>query len=365
MKKAILFYGALGRDNKYTVGGGETGNYRTIHLLEKNGINVITLHKPYPVKNFLGYIIYVAKMFLKLFSFYKMLRNSDIKAVHISGFYLHLIYHEYLLVKIAKLLNKKCIYELRGGGVKKAYTEGSSVYRFFFKATVNSPSTILCQGESYIPFLKSLTPVIITYYPNFVLNDFLMVNFNGSRKNATTLQLVYFGRIVESKNPEMLLSICRELLKQDVQFKLEIIGSGEETYVLYLKETISKLNLNDYVLLSPPAGHKVLKQKLADKHFFLFPSNEVREGHSNALTEAMALGIVPVCSNAGFNAEIVNDPELVIEDYDPFKYASTIQKIWKNKEWKIYSDKVALRIKNTYTEQLAEKIILKAYDFNL
>ena len=171
----VLFYGALG-SGKFTVGGGETGNYRTIHLLKKNDFEVITLHKPYPVKNLVGYLVYSIRMLLKLFSFYRILLNSNIKTVHVSGFYLHLIYHEFLLIVIARALNKKTIYELRGGGVIEAYKERSFLYRYIFKATVKKASVVLCQGKAYIDFLKTLTKVDVFYYPNYVFNNFLSSN---------------------------------------------------------------------------------------------------------------------------------------------------------------------------------------------
>lgn len=358
----ILFYGALGNGKKFTVGGGETGNHRTIKLLQKNGYEVITLHKPYPVKNIIGYFIYSIRMFLTLFSFFFTLRSSGVKVVHISGFYLHLIYHEYLLVKISRLLKIKCIYELRGGGVIEAYKKRSFIYRQFFNATINNASVLLCQGESYIQFLKNLTEVEIFHYPNYVLDDFMLNGSKSDRKNDSSLQLVYFGRIVQSKNLDFLLTICKELTKQQVEFNLEIIGSGDEDYIRYLKEIAEKENLNSYVSFSGPMGPKQLNKKLTGKHFFLFPSNEKREGHSNALTEAMALGIVPVCSNAGFNAEIVNDKELVVNEYDPHKYIKVIRKLWENNRWDFYSNKAISRIKNNYTEQIAEKILLEAYE---
>src|SRR5690606_24617907 len=97
-KKNVLFYGPLGSRKKFVVGGGETGNLRTIHLLKKNNYNVITLQKPYPVKNTLGYAVYMVKMLLKIFNLFFLLITHKIDTVHISGFYLHLVYHEYFLV---------------------------------------------------------------------------------------------------------------------------------------------------------------------------------------------------------------------------------------------------------------------------
>src|SRR5690554_4998906 len=137
-KMNVLFYGPLGSRKKFVVGGGETGNFRTIHLLKKNNYRIITLQKPYPVKSFPGYAVYMLKMMLKIFNLIFLLMARKINTVHISGFYLHLVYHEYFLVLISKLFKKKCIYELRGGGVEEAYKQRSFIYRYFFNETLKN-----------------------------------------------------------------------------------------------------------------------------------------------------------------------------------------------------------------------------------
>src|SRR5690554_2596104 len=127
-KMNVLFYGPLGTRKKYVVGAGETGNLRTIHLLNKNNYSVITLKKPYPVKTIPGYAVYMLKMMLKIFNLIFLLMTHQILTVHVSGFYLHLVYHEYFMVLISKLFKKKCIYELRGGGVQEAFQQRSNIY---------------------------------------------------------------------------------------------------------------------------------------------------------------------------------------------------------------------------------------------
>ncbi len=361
--QTAVFYGALGKDGQVKVGGGETGNNRTIHLLEKNNINVVKVFKPYPVKNIPGYFIYGIKMFFKLFDFiFVLVLNPKVKTIHISGFYQHLIYHEYLLIFIARLFKKKCIYELRGGGVVKAYESRTFIYRYYFRKALNKASVILCQGKSYIEFIEKLTPVKIVYYPNYILNRFLQKKATTGRYNDPTVHLVYFGRIVPSKNPELIIAICSELKLQQFSFDLEIIGEGEDQYVKDLNVMIKDLGMENIIKIRKSVTSEVLQKKLLTKHFFVFPSKEKREGHSNALTESMACGVVPICSKVGFNAEIVKFRELVVQDYDAKKYAERIMGIWENNSWNDFSNKLSERIKNKYSEKVAENIILKVYN---
>ena len=359
-----IFYGALGKRKKHIVGGGETGNHRTIQLLEKNNINVIKVYKPYPKKNFVGYLVYALQMFFKLLTFtFVLVSNPKVKIVHISGFYLHLIYHEFFLILLSRLFGKRCVYELRGGGVTEAFHKRSIFYRLFFKGAVNCASIVLCQGKSYINFLRTLSKAKIVHYPNYILADFLPGKIQEVRHSESVVHLVYFGRIVQSKNPEFLLDVCSQLKSDNFKFDLEIIGSGEQSYINNLFSQIKKLDLEESVRIKKQLLNGQLQKVLRNKHFFLFPSKEKREGHSNSLTEAMALGIVPICSNVGFNKEIVGNENLVVNDYDVKTYANKIKDLWESGKWNAFSNDVSSRINENYTEKKAEKIIIDSYSF--
>jgi len=81
-----IFYGALGKNKKFTVGGGESGNLRTIYLLEQRNIEVIKVYKPYPIQSILGYILYAFQLFFNLLTFiFVLISNPKTKVVHISN----------------------------------------------------------------------------------------------------------------------------------------------------------------------------------------------------------------------------------------------------------------------------------------
>ena len=101
-------------------------------------------------------------------------------------------------------------------------------------------------------------------------------------------------------------------------------------------------------------------EELQKAHFFVFPSQEKMEGHSNSLTEAMTFGVVPVVSTAGFNASIVSNEDLVVSDINPKRYADVIEAIIKRNVWAEYSLNVYKRIKENYTEDIVKKAIVEA-----
>jgi glycosyltransferase involved in cell wall biosynthesis len=82
----------------------------------------------------------------------------------------------------------------------------------------------------------------------------------------------------------------------------------------------------------------------------VFPTAWPGEGHSNALTETMAEGIVPVCSDHGFNRRIVADAGLVLPPRaSGSDYAEAIARLWNDGSWPAYSRKCSERVRALYT----------------
>ena len=130
-----------------------------------------------------------------------------------------------------------------------------------------------------------------------------------------------------------------------------------------LEQTIKEYRLdNDKVQIIGQQPFDKICDALQKVHFFVFPSQEKMEGHSNSLTEAMTFGVVPVVSTAGFNASIVGNKELVVDSIDPMKYARVIESVIEKNVWSEYSLAVYRRIKENYTEDIVKKNILCAVD---
>lgn len=98
-----------------------------------------------------------------------------------------------------------------------------------------------------------------------------------------------------------------------------------------------------------------MKTILSDQHFYLFPSNEPREGHSNALNEAMSFGIVPVVSSNNFLPDIVKNPKLVSSDFDSNSYVNIISSIIDNGIYSSLSKEMFARVQNNFTQSVVEK----------
>lgn len=352
----IIFYGPIGGKKGSIIGGGESGNRKTISILKDLGYNIIIIEKPYPLTNKILRMFVYPFQLLNVFSVYfiKIVCVRQ-KTFHLSGFYNHLIYFEFILIFVAKLLNIKSVYEIRAGGAIECYTQKSIIYQYFFRKTVKNASYVLCQGQEYVYFLKQKMDINGLYYPNFIQDDIFQPYSDNGRTIEQPIKLVYFGRIVPSKNIEFIIEICKHLKAFD--FTCEIIGGGEVSYINKLKNIIDDYDLTNNIIFTPPQSSSALMSTLQDKHFFLFPSKEKREGHSNSLTEAMSAGVVPLVSKAGFNSSIVQNSFLVVDLFDANLYAAKVISIWNAKTWSIFSSESYSIVEKNFTSKAVRSVL--------
>lgn len=356
MHKKILFFGPVQLNNPKAVGGGESGNRKTIKILQNLGFSLTILEKPYITNGFVAYVITLFLNLLKIFLF----SLKGYRRIHITGYYLNSIYFEFLTIFIAQIFRYTIVYEIRAGGMIEGFKKRSKIYRYFFKLTLKKSDFILCQGYEYVTFNKEVLGIESLYYPNFILDNFIKPLDNTWREKQNIPNLIYFGRVNEDKNSSFLLDIALELKKMNFNFKLEIVGKCTKEYEEYLKEKIKKGSLGNFVTLNPPLNFLELSKKLKTKHFFVFPSKEKREGHSNALTEAMVFGVVPIVSNQGFNRTVINEDYLISNEFNEENYANKIVKVWEN-NWVALSQNVHIRVKNNYKESNAVELLEKIY----
>lgn len=360
--KTVIFYAPVGNLIKgFKNGGAEAGCRKTMEVLQKGGHEIILVEKPAKESDSkadgFGLLLNLLKVWIKAIG---IMRKHPDAVVHVAGFYLNQIYFEWVLTRTANFLGVKTIYEIRNGGMIEAYREGNAIYRYFMKSTLLHADTILCQGYDYVIFLRESWGKDSVYYPNYIMDDFVTGN-ETDRASMEAINLIYFGRVVPDKNVEFIIDVCNELRSHDVRFKLNIIGAYEEDYHTLLKSKIHLFKLEESVTFHGRKDFGDIYKHLKKSHFFVFPSKEKREGHSNSLTEAMGCGVVPIASAAGFNNSIVGHDELIISDFDSGKYASKIAGVWSAKKWADLSDKVYQRIVNNYTESIVKRSLLDAY----
>lgn len=360
INEEIIFYGPVrGKNNR--VGGGEAGNERTIMLLkEQLGCKVRVISKTYGKDsgsiNFLQYLLGTGINIL--LTTILLILSWKKKVLHISGFYGKSVYIELIFTLIGSITAKKTIYEIRAGGAEEYYNTKGKTYRWAFKKILLTADSALSQGKSQIKFLKQIAPNLnVVYYPNFVTNtEISSEKFKSNNDNE--LRIVYFGRIAPEKGLKIILDTIKKLPQTT---SLELIGAISKTYEVELTQSINENKLEERVKIIKPMQQLELKDRLEKFHFFLFPTKEPREGHSNALNEAMAKGVVPLASNWGFNSDVIGDNELIINNVTADEFYQRISHIWNNKKWTEKSKFVRNRVTTLFSENSARKSLIAAY----
>lgn len=118
-----------------------------------------------------------------------------------------------------------------------------------------------------------------------------------------TKRVVSIGRLTGQKNHAMLLHAFSEFCKLHEDYRLQIFGDGELR--TELTELASSLHISDKVDFCGFVND--VSSQINDASMFVLPSNF--EGISNAMTEAMALGLPVICTDCpvGGAAMMIND----------------------------------------------------------
>ncbi len=111
------------------------------------------------------------------------------------------------------------------------------------------------------------------------------------------------ARLHKQKNIDTLVRAVQKLQEKSLNFKVLICGEGKERNKL--KELAKKLSLQDNILFLRNRDDALNILNISD--VFVLPS--AKEGMSNALLEAMSIGLPCIVSNIEENTELVRNGE--------------------------------------------------------
>jgi glycosyltransferase involved in cell wall biosynthesis len=123
-----------------------------------------------------------------------------------------------------------------------------------------------------------------------------------ARSAAGPLRVVFVGRLVPYKGPDMLLEALVPLLRSGAA-TLELVGDGPLRGAL--EQRAAEAGVQRAVELAGWLAHERALERLAAAHVLGFPS--IREFGGGVVLEAMALGAVPVVVGYGGPGELVGE----------------------------------------------------------
>ncbi len=345
----VIFYAPLGRGIPVErIGGAEVGCRRTLGIYKQARFNVICIDKPMRTGSAVAYLAATAKAYTQ---FLRMLNMHPDALVHIAGFYDKIIDIEYAFLMTAKSLGHKTIYEIRNGGMIRIYNERGTRYKKRQLQLLRNATGVLCQGQCYVDFIREKLSRDSFYYPNYL--DDAYVKPWQPHDFSKGVNLIYFGRIAPSKNVDVAIRCAALVQRMYPDTNLHIVGAIWPDYIAALQSAIADSGMPaDSVTMHGRKSLDEITRLLRQAHFFVFPSSEPNEGHSNSLTEAMGCGVVPVASNAGFNVAICGSSALIADSLQPEAYANIIIGILNGGHWQEYSRQAYLRVRDNFTKSI-------------
>ncbi len=353
----IAYCGPIARPGAPARGGYEAANRRLIDDLRLRGVDVLKLPYPLasgakPVKAF-AYALRFAGIAVALV---QNRRRFDV--LHLTPLYRHFLYAEALLCLIAWGLGKRVLFDIRAGSFVRHYQDRGFFYRLLADALMRRADVLALEGSEYLPFVQARRARPIVYLPNYVKIRSPQRQTGGAERGNSPIRIVFLSRVVPEKGVETAIGALQALQAMDLPASLEIIGTGDKFYLSALAARTHNLP----VAWSGPLAPEAMRARLETAHFFIFPTRHRGEGHSNALTEAMAEGVVPVCSDAGFNKSVVGDAGAVL----PFAasgedYARAMAEIGTGSGWQGLSQRARQRVAERFTGDVVLPDLIETY----
>ena len=171
------------------------------------------------------------------------------------------------------------------------YMDGRGlVVRFLTKKLYPLVSAVVLQTRRAQGYFASLKNSIIISNP---------IEIYATRCEPTQERIVSIGRLSEQKNQKMLIAAFSKIHKKYPSYSLDIYGEGPLR--TSLQKQIESLKLGDCVKLRGAVSD--VHQQIADAKMFVLSSDY--EGLSNALLEAMMMGLPCISTNCAGSDEYI------------------------------------------------------------
>ena len=363
MNKIIYIYATLPKKGQVPFGGGEVGNMRTIHMFREAGYKVVTMRQRKAHAEW-GCFLVVASYPFRLLAgwldvFFTMLFGSRKGVAHLSGFAGMTIINEFILMHIMKFLGYKVVYELRGGGAIGFWENGSAFYKKMFSYLLNNACYVFVQGKENIPLIETICKTPVYHYANCVEDGFAPANLPS--KPIDRINFIFYGRCEENKHVDLVVETVALVQKDVPNAYLTVVGNGQASYIEMVQKKMKEMLKEGTYTYLPGCKHEELPTLLVDKHFYIFPSTQPREGQSNSVTECMSYGIIPIASPQGFNCSTIGNDKLIVDKLSAKAYAERIIEIIKGNKILVYSKYVFDQFQNNFTQKVVFERTLNVY----
>ena len=171
------------------------------------------------------------------------------------------------------------------------------VHRLRYTSQYHYPNVYRLCASAFSPLDYARTNTFVGksyrwgYFPEVKVYD----NFESMYNNKIPNSILWCGRLIDWKHPEVAVSVAQRLKHEGIAFKMDIIGSG------YMYEEIAELiksqKLDSEVTLHSSMTPEKIREYMEKSAIYLFTSDR-QEGWGAVLNEAMNSGCAVVANSA-------------------------------------------------------------------
>lgn len=200
------------------------------------------------------------------------------------------------------------------------------------------------------------------YKKSFIIANPIEICSSSTIISSNNFEIVTAGRLEKQKNQELLIKAFSIVNKKFPSLKLKIYGEG--SLKNKLQSLITSYNLSDNIKLC--GNVKDLHTRISKSTLFILTSEY--EGLSNALIEAMMLGLPCITTDYSGADEIIknNFNGIIVPRNNVLSLSNQIIFLLENKNLREKFSKNGLEVAKNYEKEIVlkewEKVIEKNYD---
>lgn len=238
------------------------------------------------------------------------------------------------------------------------------VYKYFVSYILSKSEKVLVYSE--IEKVKLLKLCNVPTHKIVVLPMAIQIDkYEDQLKDPVIL---FTGRIISDKNPEVLIKAVGLLDKRFQYFKLVFVGPVDDAYKHQLMVLSNRLNITNEIIfvgpLDPSVEHEKKQLMAYYKNASVFVSLGSWEGQPTRLMEAMQYKTPVIAYAAGGTADFIVDNEngIVMEKLDAVELAKSLGSILSDENLaKRIGNEARTTIENGYSWNKIFDVIIELY----
>ena len=255
---------------------------------------------------------------------------------------------EYVCALITKSKKRKFIMHFR---CTVPTTTKGKVGNFVLKMLCKKCDLIMVLNNQTVSYLEKMTKTPLKLIPNFISADELVEEHNINEDIKT---VTYVGGVIETKGAYDVLKIARSF--PEISFRM--VGKTDEAVEAFARENQIK-----NVVFTGPLEREQVKEELKNADVFLFMTFFRGEGFSNALAEAMAMGLPCIVTDWAANADMIGtDGGAVVKVGDVQAAIDALESMRPYEVRKKQSISNITKVKNEYVDHVVLDQYVDTYE---